>query len=155
MGETTLTEAKDWLRARVDEGARCPCCDQFAKIYRRRINAGAAWGLIYLERNHGYDWVHVPTTGRLAQLGGEFARLRYWGLIVEEPEVRPDGGRTGWWQLTEKGHRFVHFKMSLPKYVKIYDGRVLGFDDAQRVSIVDALGHKFNYHELMKGGDDD
>lgn len=155
MAEPTLAEAKAWLRARVDDGERCPCCNQLAKVYRRRINAGAAVGLIYLEREHGFGWVHVPSTGRLAQLGGEFARLRYWDLVVEEPEVRPDGGRTGWWQLTQHGCDFVHNRLTVPKYVRIYDGRVLGYDETKWVSIVDALGHKFDYRELMNGGDDD
>ena len=33
----TLTEAKQWLKERLDEGTRCPCCNQYAKIYKRKI----------------------------------------------------------------------------------------------------------------------
>jgi hypothetical protein len=147
----TLLEARTWLRDRVDDGARCPCCEQMAKVYRRRINAGAAAGLIQLARQYPSEWVHVPTTGTLARLGGEFARLRYWGLVVEEPDLRDDGGRAGWWQITEQGQAFAMNRITLPKYARVYDGRVLGFDASQQVSIVDALGHKFNYRELMEG----
>ena len=36
--EMTLDEAKAWLRDQVDDGAHCPCCGQFAKVYKRRIH---------------------------------------------------------------------------------------------------------------------
>ena len=35
---TTLSQAKDWLRVRLDEGAKCPCCAQHAKLYKRNRN---------------------------------------------------------------------------------------------------------------------
>jgi hypothetical protein len=38
----------------------------------------------------------------------------------------------------------------VPTYAQIYDGRCLGYD-GEPVSIVDALGKKFDYHELMEG----
>ena len=35
----TLGEARDWLRERIEDGEECPCCRQFAKVYRRRLYA--------------------------------------------------------------------------------------------------------------------
>lgn len=36
-GTDTLDQARDWLRANVDEGAHCPLCTQHAKVYRRGL----------------------------------------------------------------------------------------------------------------------
>lgn len=144
----TLAEAKDWLRERVDHGAHCPCCTQHAKIYRRKLNSRMAWGLIRLYRaTDGTEWGHLPT---IAGDGCEVGKLRYWGLVIEEAEARPDGGRSGWWQLTGNGRAFVKGRLAVPKYARIYDGRCLGLR-GEPVTIRDCLGERFNYDELMNG----
>lgn len=145
----TLEQARADLRKHVEEGARCPCCTQFAKVYRRKINAGAAVGLVRMVVRYGDEWVHVPT--HFSRLGGEFARLRYWSLVVEQPEVREDGGRAGYWQVTPLGRDFALGRARVPKYARVYDGRLLGLVDEQTVSIRDALGTKFNLEDLMAG----
>jgi hypothetical protein len=78
-----LGEARSVLRGLVDDGARCPCCTQLAKVYARKINSGQAAGLIRFYRNVGaLRFAHLPTLG-LSSLGGEFARLRFWELSGE------------------------------------------------------------------------
>lgn len=57
----TLAEAQQWLAERITGGARCPCCNQYSKVYRRQINSGMARSLIAMYRAGGLDWVHVPT----------------------------------------------------------------------------------------------
>jgi len=134
----------------VDEGERCPCCEQFAKVYRRKITSHTAMVLIAMWRKGGTDWVSLPALG----MGhADEAKARYWGLIEAKPdEVRDDGSsRTGWWRLTDRGRRFVLNLTSIPKYVRIYDGRALSMDDSQQINIADALGTKFNYFDLMGG----
>ena len=37
----------------------------------------------------------------------------------------------------------------IPKYALIYNGRFLDFDGDETVTIQDALGNKFNYHDLL------
>jgi hypothetical protein len=150
----TLATARDWLRERIDNGQHCPCCTQFAKVYRRKVTSPMARVLIamHAERVDGTDvFVNLP---RLGLSRGDEAKARYWGLIEPMPDtVRDDGStRTGWWRLTPYGRAFVRNQVKIPKYVRIYDGRCIGYaDDDAEVSILDALGTRFNYSELMAG----
>jgi hypothetical protein len=115
-------------------------------VYRRKLNSRMARAAIRIYRSHGIDgWVHLPS---VAGDGCEGGKLRYWGLLIEEPELREDGGRSGWWRLTSPGLQFVRREMRVPKYARIYDSRCLGLV-GEPVDIVDCLGEKFDYRELM------
>ncbi len=145
----SLADAKAWLDlALYNEGATCPCCGQFAKIYRRTITSGMARALILFYREGGTkEWVHGPTL-----LGGaraDEAKLRYWNLIEEATGKRDDGGRAGYWRVTRRGERFVNGTLVLPKYALVFNGDLIEFDDEEHVDIIDALGTRFDYAELM------
>src|SRR5262245_9685330 len=145
----TLGQARDWLREHVDDGAPCPLCGQYAKVYRRKLTAHTAVLLIAMYRKAGSNWVHWPSLG----LGhADEAKARYWGLIEAKPdEIREDGSsRTGWWRLTALGVAFVCNRITIAKYARIYDGRCLGLR-GEHVTIGDVLGTKFNYDHLMDG----
>lgn len=149
---TPLGTARRWLRDRVDEGERCPCCTQLAKVYRRALNAGMARALIAMYRAGGTDWIHKPTVLKgLGSAARDESILRYWGLLEEEKDRRPDGGRSGWWRVTDAGEEFVLGATTVPKHARIYDGRCLGLDPESYISIKDALGNKFDYDALMRG----
>lgn len=142
----TLREAQEWLRSRVADGERCPCCTQFAKIYKRKITSTSAVALIKLWRSAGLSWAHLPTV--LDRKQADEAKLLHWGLLEEETISRPDGGRAGWWRLTALGEAFVGNLARVPKYCLIYDSKCLGLD-GPLVSITDCLGDRFDYAELM------
>jgi hypothetical protein len=145
----TLGIARAWLRNRVEAGAACPCCRQFAKVYRRKVNSGMARSLIRMYRadpERGY--VYIPDLGSRSR---EEGKLRYWGLVEEERTRREDGGRAGYWRVTDLGEAWVLDRITIPSHARVYDSRCLGLDDTQRVSIRDALGNHFNYDELMRG----
>lgn len=154
-----LAKAQDWLRDRTDEGARCPCCHQWAQVYYRTINSGMAIGAIKLYRwmqDHPGEYAHLPTV--IGRRSSEETKLAYWSLIEEQPASRPDGGRTGCWRLTNSGIDWVCGRTSMPWYAKVYDDRVLGFSQESRSgqyrgrkSVKDALGSKFDYDGLMRG----
>lgn len=147
--DTSLADAKQWLREQLDGGAPCPCCTQFAKVYRRKITSRQVRALIRVWRSAGTDWCHVTTVHpSLAGDGGELSRLRYWGLLEEADERREDGGRAGWWRVTDRGEQYVLGRTTVPKYAHIYDSRCLALS-GDLVSVRDALGTKFNYAELM------
>lgn len=150
-GNTTLAEAKQWLRDRLDEGACCPVCTQRAQRYHRKLNASAVYGLIQMYRAHGMNWGHAPSTGEVARLGGELARCRYWGLIEELDEKRADGGRAGWWRVTPQGQEFILNRLHVPSHAYIYDNRLMKLDDTQLVNCEEALGRRFNYNQLLQG----
>lgn len=153
--DASLTEAKLWLRNRLEDGAECPCCRQLAKVYRRRINSGMAVALIKLYRAGGTDWVHKPTV--LAGVGAaarDESLLRYWGLLQEHDDKRPDGGRAGWWRVTELGARFVRGEVLVPAWVHLYDSRPVHLPGMrtfaeEQVSIQTCLGKRFDWAELM------
>ncbi|OCB09263.1 hypothetical protein A5717_26165 [Mycolicibacterium porcinum] len=148
----TLEEAQAWLRDRIDDGETCPCCTQFAKVYRRKLNASMARGLITFYRAHRGEWGHAPSTPGLSELGGEFARLRWWGLIEEADEGRDDGNpHAGQWRITNTGMRFIRNEIQVPEYARIYNGRCLQLDDTTTTTIKRALGRRFHYDELMAG----
>lgn len=154
----TLGEARDLLRELVEDGARCPLCTQFAKVYKRRLPSSTARVMIAIHREHaGRDYVFLPDvlsrrrlTG-LALAGGYGTLAHHWGLIEQAPGERDDGSdHVGYWRLTELGERFVLCLARVPMYARIYDGRRLGLR-GDPISIVDALGHRFDYRELMNG----
>lgn len=146
----TVAQAQQWLVRNVGLGARCPCCSQMAKVYRRTINTGMARSLIamYLHGQDRQSWVHLPTV--IGRRSAEEGKLRYWKLVEERPGTRDDGGHAGFWRLTDLGRQFVAGQVTVPKYARVYNGKLLGLDGPQ-ISIRDALGERFNYDELMAG----
>lgn len=146
---TTLVEAREWLRDRIDHGAHCPCCGQLAKVYRRKINAGMAVALIRLcIASRGDAFVHLPP---IDPSHGDAAKMVHWGLIEEELTTRPDGGRAGYWRPTPRGRRWAHNRSTVPKFAVIYDGGCHRLDPAESWSVVDALAKRFDLDELWRG----
>lgn len=142
---TSLGDAQAWLRDRVDDGVKCPCCTQLAKVYRRTITAPMAMTLIRAYRQNRRLWFNLPA---LAPRGGDDAKLRYWMFIEEMPNENPKTRTSGWWRITEYGERFVLGELAVPKYAHIYDGRVLKMS-GEKIDIKQALKNKFDYAELM------
>lgn len=151
----TLGEARDWLRQRINDGARCPCCTQWAQAYFRSINSGMAYGAIQLYNFHlKYPWqfAHLPSLGRRSS---EESKLRYWGLVEEQ---NTEGHPGGYWRLTQKGIDWVEERIKVPHYVRVFDSRALSRPQSQAkgdpkpdIGIRDALGTDFDYDKLMRG----
>jgi hypothetical protein len=153
LDAASLREVKQWLLDRVFEGETCPCCGQFAKVYRRKINSTQARALVIIYRECGTEWGHLPTLRmHLApHHSNEEPKLRYWDLIEEESVVRPDGGRAGWWRVTPEGEQWVRGLSRVAKYALIYNGECIRLDSVQTVSVQESLGDRFDYTELMNG----
>lgn len=141
-----LAAARTHVRERMKtrEGTRCPCCEQFCKVYRRKISSPMARWLIHavflwkkneVSLHAGDDWSVAILKG-----SGDFAKLRFWGLI--EPL---HGNR---WYPTALGTDFVQDRVTVPEVALVFNDACLGFDGA-RVRIRDALGSRFNYDEIM------
>lgn len=129
-------------------GTTCPTCQQHVQVYRRKINSGMAAGLISLHRAADADGYvdHVPD-----RPGGswEEGKLEYWGLVVRVPKA--NGRGIAGWRITEFGRRFVEGTAHVRKYVRIYDGVMVGGPEGPSVSIREALGTRFNYDDMMAG----
>lgn len=161
--KTTLEEAKKWLRVRFGKGATCPACNQFVKLYKRKLNKSMAYVLLLMDSHFRGDvveeWLHVPSyiaemvsdhPRRAAAVRGDWAKLKYWGLIEEKPDVRADGSpRVGYWKLTPLGRQFARRQVKVPSHVYSYNGETLQRTVEEMVTIDDALGTEFSYDEIM------
>ena len=151
----TLAQAREHLLVQLDEGGPCPCCGQFAKRYWRGLNSTMARGLMWLVKASGRDfqWIHVNVDGPswLTSKGGTLATMAHWGLIEEKPKDEKKESRTSaLWRPTVRGIRFVRNQVLVPSHVLLYNNRVEGCSEGT-ISIVEALGKKFDYTELMAG----
>lgn len=148
----TLTGAKLYLNDHADEGATCPCCGQRVQIYRRPITSSSAAMLILAVTEHGDRLFHQPTLERLAGFAaGDWAKLRYWGLIEESQVYVGNQPRAGWWTVTPRGALFVGRGFVVPRYAVIFNSQLLRLEGPP-TSIVDALGTRFDYGEVVQRG---
>lgn len=153
LDTTTVRQARKQLAQVLRDGDKCPCCGQFAKIYRRKLNERIARVLIAMWHKKQTGWVYLPNIGGHddtdvpSARSGEHAFAEHWGLIERNTN---EGGR-GHWRLTELGVEFIHNRVKVPKYANIYDGRLLSLDPKQTVSVIDVLKTRFIYEELMAG----
>lgn len=142
----TIKEAKQHLRENWVKGVNCACCGQFVKRYSYKLNVSIAVTLIEMY-NLKKEWVHVNTEISPTS-GGYFSLAQHWKLIYQKPLEGEDKKGSGYWALTDKGRDFVLNRIIVPTHVHMFDGRVLGFAE-EHTSIVEALGKKFSYSELM------
>lgn len=150
-GNALLRSAREYLRDNWLKGVDCPCCHQFVKRYRRPMHSSQAAGLIALYRasNKGETYCHIHEF--VNYLGsGDFAKLRFWGLVEEEPKDKNDKAKktSGRWKLTEKGCMFVRAEIGVQSHVTIFNKKCYGLQGKQ-VTIGQVLGKKFDYSELM------
>ena len=150
--DCTLEEAKTWLRARIEKGATCPLCHQYAKLYKRKLNAGMAKFLLDFYKLGRHDKFHHIANLLHFQTktsGTDFYLLKFWGLIQDRPKDPDSDTKTsGYWQITDHGIAFVRCEVKLKSHVCLYGGRFFGFE-GQDVTIDQCLGDRFSYSELM------
>ena len=151
----TLEEAQEEVQEILasEKLGICPCCAQNVWKYRSRIYAPMAVALCDLVRifkSTNY-WVHVKEL-RGYNGGGDFAKLVRWGLIFQKANEDSGKRSSGCWMPTQKGIDFVERKITVVKYLLCFNNTVLG-EAGKQVSIIDALGRKFNYSELFESND--
>jgi len=150
---STLQEAIDYVKNNAGKGVYCPCCEQFAKIYKRKLNSGMAASLVWLVRTYleKQNWIYVwKIAPKFILRSAEIGKLAHWELAIQKTNEDDDSKRTsGLWKPTEKGIKFVRRRISVPSHVFLYDNHVQGFTN-DLITIDDALGNKFNYRELMQ-----
>ena len=135
-------------------GANCPCCGQFAKIYKRRLYASIAFGIVMLHRLSRHNFGSYHHIGKIMNGygktgGGDFAKAKYWGLIEHKENTDDEKRCSGMWRLTEKGRAFAECSLKVPAYCAVYNGEALGFE-GEAINVRQALQSKFNYVELMQ-----
>lgn len=145
--EHTVAEAKQYLENNWEDGCSCPACGQNVKLYHRKITSAMAYGLILIDKHMSPSQpIHIEDFFKKknypSALRGDFAKLRWWGLIDRHDE------KPGFYSLTPKGHYFVSGTVDVPRYCYIFNNDCYGFSD-ERTDINRALGDEFSYSELM------
>lgn len=130
------------------QGSFCPCCDQYVRLQRRKLNSNMAMFLCSLVR--AYRKTQEPVHySNLKFRGRDYAYLEAWGLARGTGRGPEDKGRvSGLWVPTLKGVRFVNRQETVPSHAFTYNGEARGFTTAL-VTIDEALGSAFDYDELM------
>lgn len=160
----TIGEARAYVRQGARRGTRCPCCGSVVKIRERRITPVMGQGLVlacrYLEHmTGGSGWIDLgwffKTMHRRGLIhgkesGGDYAKLRFFGLIepkkpIVPPATRSGGGR---WGITQLCRGFVHGHATVPETTYVCMNELVGASDA-RVRIADVLGEA-RYADLMR-----
>lgn len=138
------------------ETQTCPTCNQCVKLYKRPITGTSAETLIGLYhlsmlRGESDGFFHLREFAKPYYTSvGDFAKLRYWGLIEELANDNPDKRTSGFWRITEKGNSFVLGSTQVKKYAWIFNSDIYGFSGPSQ-TISDRLGNKFSYEKLMRG----
>lgn len=143
----TLKDGRKYVQDKRFQGVVCPCCDQIARVYKRRLTASMAKALLSFYRAGGITtWVHGPSITR--EHRGEEARLRYWELIEPATRDTKDGPILGYWRVTRRGQLFLTGKISVPAYAHVYNARSFGLR-GKPTKITDVLGSHFNLKKLL------
>ncbi len=164
---TTIIDLKTWMRPRLKKGVVCPCCNKKSKVYTRKLTYLMAVPLIIGWRKVGIgEWVSFADL--LAPLVAdkdigqwfqriltayEWPKLRHWELVVPEPG-KSRSGRKGRFAITALGEKFVKSEVKVPSHYYEYQRQNVGWmwlgdEEIKYITIVDALGTKFNYKDLM------
>jgi hypothetical protein len=165
----TVSRAQRALVDGVKDGCKCPCCGKLAKVYRRPLNAGMAKALIVLaklSRDPGVadEYGFVSSADLFTTIRGkhrDWYLLAHWGLIESAPPSRSRSSEgSGRWRPTYDGRRFIWGGRNprgatlVSKYIVLYDGSLIGYE-GELVNVVECLGEKFDYRELMSWGGDE
>lgn len=155
--ETTVRDARVYINSQLDKGkaAKCPCCTQTVKVYKRKLNAGMSRALIVLYNYSSPmgETVHMGkllTERKINAANTEYPKLAYWGLIKKMPKAAEVTHKkdSGYWEITALGRAFVEDRVKVPAYMEVFNKRVLR-PGGDRVGIRDTLGREFDYQELM------
>ena len=133
----------------------CPCCSNNVRMYKRKLYSTMVKGLLELykyQAKTGLTYAHVWEN--LGLRAGDFAKLRYWGLVKEVGDPGNAKKTSGYWAITKRGIQFVCRKIRVPKYIFLYCAEYRGCSEKDMIGVIEALtgkNSKFNYNELMKG----
>jgi len=135
---------------RQEKGTNCPCCGQYSKEYKRRLNSSIAACLVVLSKMDHDAFHHVSEVLRAREMntiGRDFALLKHWGLVEEKINMDTGKRSSGMWKITESGVQFALGELKVPRQVFLYNGQVTG-RSFEETTVFEALGDRFNFSEL-------
>lgn len=158
FGDETVAEARDWLHRNLFRGVFCPTCDRIAVFKNYPMKDSMARLLIEMYRHHGTEPVDVREfylDGELVDRNNYVAKIAQRGLVKEIPMRRGDGGKAGWYQLTEEGVDWIFNRSVTPATVLSYNYYSKNGKSKGTVSVADVFdaSSRWTYSELMRGLD--
>jgi hypothetical protein len=149
---TNIEDARSWLQraANTNEGATCPCCDRFDKVYRRRINKAAVADLISLykvSKRHGFKVYHYSTFMPGTIRHGDFAKFRHLDMIDRPDPASTKKKTSGCYRITKQGAMFCEGKVAIPERIVLYHDELIAVEGDRR--LVTDLFPNFDFTELM------
>ncbi len=147
----TLEEARQGVMGDLDKGSTCPCCEQLAKVYKRKLTSHMVRVLVELyAKNREKPGEYWHSTELDSHDGsGDLGKLKLWGLVEAKPGEGVSGTpHRGLWRITLRGSKFTRGSVLVPRHVHIYNGNRLGFSEEMTTMRL-ALGDHFDYEELM------
>lgn len=117
--------------------------------------ARALIAIAAIREREGDRWVHLRELPSLQARagGGDFQKLRHWGLIEGMPkatDANDTNPRSGFWRATPDGVDFVRGGVWVPAYKLMFNADVYE-DSDEKITIVEAIGTRFDYDEIMSG----
>lgn len=146
--DMTIGEARQLCAIIAPTGSSCPCCGQYFRIYRRKLNSPLAASLIWLVdqwRLFNGQYIHVDGTApKFVLRSRELGKLAHWNLVEKKNNPKKQRNKRGLWKPTEDGVKFVDGDITVPSHVYLYDNQVQRFSDVY-VTIQQALGDRYGF----------
>lgn len=150
LDAAALADARAFVAANVEKGVACPCCDQFVRLYKRKLNTNMVrflCSLVRISMARGRDvWVNFKDCDFE---GRDYPYVALWGLAETRANDDASKKNSGQWRPTQKGLDFVLAGLRVPSHVHVLNNRVVGWSE-DTVDVKSALGSAFNYDELME-----
>lgn len=146
----SLNDCRIELLENLREGMDCPCCGRFTKCYKYKLHSTMARGLIWLANmsDGGRAWTNIQTGPKWLLRSKTLTTAKHWDLIEPKRDPVDDKRSSGHWRLTQHGLDFVYNEIEIPMHAYLYDNRLIAMSN-EVTDIVECLGNKFDYHELM------
>jgi hypothetical protein len=119
------------------------------EFYARCLTRSMVHALARLKRYHDdhpeSEWANRRDFGGPSH--GDWARLRFRGLIEQRPSVGSNAFR-GWWRLTGLGHQWLRGNEKIPRQIVVLDSVPVGFLDPSDLISVTDVDDDFSYESL-------
>lgn len=136
--------------------ARLPIGRVAFRFYARHISKSMLYAMKrlanYHQRHPGDDYAHLIDFN--GPRHGEWARLRWWGLIEPRPitgDEKPHEVR-GWWRMTGLGLRWLSGDKKIPRGAVTFDGVFVAWLDASDLIGPKDIHDEFNLNKTMMIG---
>lgn len=123
MIRTVMQHQRHVVQRKLLSGnAKCPLCSRELKVRQYQISMTQLKALADLYAELELEWGYPSKEFHARNTHGDYAKLRHWGLLERGGRNNTDGRM---WRVTDKGFLFLSNRIRLPRFVKIYEGKVI------------------------------